>query len=717
MPNYFQIKVCPNGTGVRWGNRLPILENCFPVRFNACQARATQVAGELLSSKAENQFDVNTAAPISTLKVASDEELSREDKLFETTVQFTDDRLGLFPFRRRRLRAKIAVQPKILSLCSGERALPITESEPVRPVYRKDGVSHPLLQWRREISGDTESRLLGACFIFDDPNASSGGSLVYEESRRMLSYFQIRVCPNRLGARWGNLLPILENLFPVRFSACGERPPEIAGDLLSSEAENQFDGNNAAPISTLKVANDEGLSSEDKLFETTVQFTDNRLVPFPFRGRRLRAKIAVQPKILSLRAGEQALAVTESGPVWSVYLKDGVSHFRSAFALPVIPTHSSLKDVLNEERFFEILPLLQWLREISGDTASRPLEACFIFDDPNLHWKRYGFVDFQQIAKHAERENYHVSFATIPLDAWFAHQSTAEIFRKNTSRLSLAIHGNNHTRCELARTYTPEQRASLLNQAIRRIRRFEANTGLQVSRVMVPPHGACSEEMLAALPHFGFESACVSHGSLRAYNKTRPWTHTLGYVASEMIRGCPVFPRWPFASNSTNAILLAAFLRQRIILRGHHHDLKSGIELLDEHARFINSLGSVSWSNLTELSRSNYHCRSEGTTCTLRAMGRNLKYRLPEGLTHLTIESPHNGASVEWRIFGINGSSIVVRDGETVPLSGASTGEISIRWVSPIAVTFPFSEASARLTSSVLCRRLLSEGRDRLLPW
>src|SRR5208283_5127567 len=115
-------------------------------------------------------------------------------------------------------------------------------------------------------------------------------------------------------------------------------------------------------------------------------------------------------------------------------------------------------------RFLEMLPLLQWLREICAGASpvGPPLRACFIFDDPNLHWPRYGFVDYRQLAAQAEKENYHVSFATIPVDAWFTHSGTAGIFREHRSRLSLLIHGNNHTKRELARPYTEPERFFLL---------------------------------------------------------------------------------------------------------------------------------------------------------------------------------------------------------------------------------------------------------------
>ena len=108
---------------------------------------------------------------------------------------------------------------------------------------------------------------------------------------------------------------------------------------------------------------------------------------------------------------------------------------------------------VSRRSFLEMLPCIDYVQRICAPCLFEgpSSRACFIFDDPNLHWPRYGFVDFKEIAANATKHNYHVSFATIPFDGWFTHQPTAEIFRNNADRLSLAVHGNNHTRWELAR--------------------------------------------------------------------------------------------------------------------------------------------------------------------------------------------------------------------------------------------------------------------------
>src|SRR6266480_3662974 len=96
-----------------------------------------------------------------------------------------------------------------------------------------------------------------------------------------------------------------------------------------------------------------------------------------------------------------------------------------------------------------------------------------MFDDPNLHWRSYGYIHYPELVDHARRHNYHACFATVPMDSWYAHPKTASLFRENRTRVSLLIHGNDHTYYELAVARSDESRQALAAQALRRIERLE----------------------------------------------------------------------------------------------------------------------------------------------------------------------------------------------------------------------------------------------------
>ena len=400
------------------------------------------------------------------------------------------------------------------------------------------------------------------------------------------------------------LLRTLEAVYPVEFyvSATGADSSEMIRFSHVGEECSERNTNG----SSLEVPGTIPGSEQQAAKLISVRFSDHPDAPFPFRGECLQTKVQVLPKPLTLGPTEEALVTTSEGPLWAYSTNGGVSRFRSAFPLPAVPENGTLVDFFNGNCFLEFLPLIRWIRELCWDVSNdkSPLWACYIFDDPNLHWPTYGYVDYRRLAARAERENYHVAFATIPLDGWFVHDGTSEIFRTNQRRLSLLVHGNNHTFRELGRNYSNSQASALLRQAQRRIDRLEQRSGVSIARVMVPPHGACVESVLTALPFWGFESACLSHGSLRAHNKQCEWSAFVGLRPAEFIHGSLVLPRWGLSGDLTNTILVAAFLGQPLIFRGHHQDLKDGPEPLDKWARLINGLGrTVAWTDLSSISR------------------------------------------------------------------------------------------------------------------
>jgi len=524
-----------------------------------------------------------------------------------------------------------------------------------------------------------------------------------------------RICKVRIYSRasdriWADAAAILEGLLPVRFASSENGDNNWHGKVYCGcdqtfEATTDQISGPSLEVPPYEIAEQAGLK------ERQVYFADNVDVPFPFRGRTLHVKVLGEPQYLSLKNGERVLAKTEHGIIWSTYEKNGVRHFKSALAIPPIPAEHNLHDVLNGDRFLEMLPLLHFVRQVCKDQLfeSPPLRAGFMFDDPNLHWPKYGLVDYSEIVSRGTRENYHVSFATIPLDAWFTHGPTAEIFRKNPARLSLCVHGNDHTKRELAQNYTQPGRVALLRQAVRRIERLERKTQLKVSRVMVPPHGACSHEMLTELSGCGFEAACISHGSLRSHNRGKSWTRSLGYLPAEWIEGTPVLPRWGFSASAKNTVLLAAYLNQPMILRGHHQDLAEGVELLDELARFINNLGHVRWGNMTEISRMNYHQKMDGSTLRVQPFGRKLTLEIPQAATELLIES---AASNEWRINVPGRPEVLLKSGDRLSIPPLPSYSISLEIAAPTPTVN--GDSPERSMAAAFVRRILTEGRDRL---
>lgn len=529
----------------------------------------------------------------------------------------------------------------------------------------------------------------------------------------MAKLYNIQVYEHVKSVSETELFSILKELLPINFILSKQDGIKADGIIISYRKGNK---DISSIIPSLSIPRPANPVNKFQHIETEVEFADDPDVPFPFRGRRVNTKIAQVKPNLSVYTNEKILATSKLGPIWVVSEIGGIKHFRSVLPLPKISPEQNFSDVFNGECFLEMLVLLHFIREISAKTAYQnpPLRAGFIIDDPNLHWLRYGFVDYPVIVAHAQKENYHVSFATIPLDTWFTHQKTADLFRMNARRVSLLIHGNNHQKAELAQNYSEAMRKSLLSQAIRRIQQLEQKANLRVSRVMVPPHGACSDEMLAELPKCGFESACISAGSLRAHNPNKLWTKKLGFFPVETIQGCPVLPRWGLTRNVKNTLLIAAYLGQPMILRGHHQDFKDGVEVFDEYARFINSLGNVFWSNMADLSQLNYQWRITGTTCLIKPLGRKINFKLPDEATEIIIESSNVIDECRWQAVSTDGCVHKIMPNERLFLSKEMGAEIHL--ARNAVLQSPKATADFKPTCvTLILRRLLTEARDRLL--
>lgn len=523
-------------------------------------------------------------------------------------------------------------------------------------------------------------------------------------------FIYIDIDDSALAGETSGLLSVLERQFRVKFQVRGQ----IGGDALRGRICNGVvaDAPQGLPpgCPTLVVPSATRRSGDNSLCCTSIRFADDPEVPWPYRGRMIAVRAKLDPGMYPTHAlpGGRILASDGEGrPVWVLAERQVTRTHCTSLRLPRTPLGEDVGLAAAEERFIQVLPLFHFLREVVGPQGhSNPLpRAAFIIDDPNLHWPSYGFVDYRAIAASARRERYHVAFATIPLDAWWVHGKTAEIFRAHADGLSLLIHGNNHARQELAQTYSSEAIAALLQQTVARIRRLEAKSGLAVSRVMVPPHGACSARMLAELPCQGFESACISAGSLRAHNEGREWTKGLGMAPGEVVEGCPVLPRWAFSSVSDATLLAAAYLGQPLILRGHHQDLKGGLDLLCSLARKINALGDFRWGNLAELSRKSYRHRIEGSTMHIQPLTTRIEVDVPDGVDELRIEHQ----ALDWRPLQSQ-TKLDIAPGCSVVsgVRGGYTYEFEHRLSAP-AVVRP------RATSTkLLLRRIFTEARDRL---
>ena len=308
--------------------------------------------------------------------------------------------------------------------------------------------------------------------------------------------------PNALVER-SRLFDAVGRLYDVEFVPEGTAAPRVAGRIEFGDA-NRRAGRDRIPTLTLV---------QTRRAPGDVLLHDAEEVPRPFRGRTIRdSAVGVLPADI---AGRSHSVLAQSGGGHPVWVRLSAFHF-AAPAATELRANETLRSRFRPGQFSDLLPLLAFIRRYSeADWIGPQGSASFVIDDPNLHAVRYGFVHYRHLARHAEANRYHVAFATIPLDLWWASKKAVRIFRESSDVLSLLVHGNDHVYHELDRTQSDRERTAFLAQALRRVDRFERRYGLPVARVMAPPHGACSRATAEALLPTGFEALCVS--------RTHPW--------------------------------------------------------------------------------------------------------------------------------------------------------------------------------------------------
>jgi hypothetical protein len=452
------------------------------------------------------------------------------------------------------------------------------------------------------------------------------------------------------------------------------------------------------------------------------EFGNTPLVDRYFRGQTMIEEGIREFSPLRIRKRDAIVCSLESQPYWLI------RDFGSAPASVVasgpeeISEKTTVYDCFNRRFWLRLLPFFHFLKQLTQgvDWTPPPLRACLMFDDPNLHWKSYGFIDFVKLARHARESNYHAAFAMVPLDGWFVHPGAASLLQENQRHLSLLMHGNNHAKDEFGSAHSVEAFTGSLAQAIRRIERFERRAGLSVARIMAPPYGAFREVVADVMTNLGYEAACVSRASLTSWNKENNWPATFGHLVAEFVgAGAPIIPRHVMAYGHEGSYRLAAFLNQPIIPHGHHQDCAGGFDLLAHVASEINSLGEVIWSDMTSISRSNYLTRREPETLFVKMLARRVAVPLDGSVQVIVVERPWIApdAEPEPLICRQGNRTFLAKGSEHKSLVSVSGDRGTVELISPPRNEInPSAVGSPGLRFGTAARRLLSEARDRIAP-
>ena len=525
------------------------------------------------------------------------------------------------------------------------------------------------------------------------------------------------------GRRYGFLFRALGELYPIKF-----RNIEAAGhdalDALIVLDGDLTSGLVAATSGTPSYVVMRGQGEVDNAAARPVRFGTSTIIEPCLRNQVMvieREDIAISPIVA--QAGDVILASEAARPIWMARPTGrGLCQVVDT-PPPELRPNEFLFQHLKKRRCLGLLYLLHFLRHLvrALDWEGPPPQACFVFDDPSLHWRSYGFLNYRVLADHAVRHNYCASVATIPLDAWWVNAGVAATLRSCSPRISVLIHGNNHTTGEMLSQRSAVDRLALAAQAMRRMERLARRHGIPFLKIMEAPHGAMAADMFPHLLALGYEAALCTPELLVQHNPRTAWPAAFGLDRSDMLGGgLPVIPRIRMSSHWRNDVLLAAFLRQPIIIAGHHYDAANRMEFLEELADMVNQMEGVVWSDLREILRTNCRQRIEGDVLIVKMYSRRVRVAVAPGVRQLSVWRPWlEEDDTERLVIALDS------DTKTLPAEGpmakdielGATGTRIVEIASEIEHPLGLSSINSPLPSPwPLARKMLMEIRDRLSP-
>jgi hypothetical protein len=283
--------------------------------------------------------------------------------------------------------------------------------------------------------------------------------------------------------------------------------------------------------------------------------------------------------------------------------------------LPVFISSERLIDIDSElttfnfdirDHFFSAVPLVSYIRWAFPQSSWHAPEAsaCLIIDDPLLK-RRHGFVDFQELLSLMKQHNFSTNIAFIPWNWKRSVPEVVRLFRENPEHFSLSVHGCDHTRAEFG---SPgEQRLYWkARQALERMNRHQASSGISHDPVMVFPQGIFSEAAMSALKRTNL-IASVNNDIFSADPHPRAITVADAWGVAVMRYAFPLFTR-RYPGEGIENFAFDALLGKPAIAVIHHDYCSDHYACLVNFVQQVNALKCMpTWRSLGDLVR--HSCR------------------------------------------------------------------------------------------------------------
>ena len=265
----------------------------------------------------------------------------------------------------------------------------------------------------------------------------------------------------------------------------------------------------------------------------------------PMSALRIRLEPGATGAALVIRRGDelQSIAAVPQGHLFAEFAHLGVRFFVDA-SLAMADIHERAATYFDvRKRFAGAVPIVMYLKWAFRDVcwAAPEISACLTIDDPLLR-PRYGFLDFSELLQLANKQTFATTLAFIPWNWQRTNRDTVAAFRQNSEKLSVCVHGCDHTGGEFS-----ARSADLLDRKLRtatlRMQSLLNKTALDYENVMVFPQGAFSPEAVSALKRNGFVAAVNTEVAPADVALNETTLADLWSVAITRYGGFPIYTR------------------------------------------------------------------------------------------------------------------------------------------------------------------------------
>jgi len=413
----------------------------------------------------------------------------------------------------------------------------------------------------------------------------------------------------------------------------------------------------------------------------------------------------------------QSIVNSSEGHVFVAIKRGGAQLFlnSSANVIDVAATCTKYFDV--RENFFDVAPLVMYAKWAFGSVDTPEISACLIVDDPPLK-PRYGFLKYQDALGLMDEHNFATTVAFIPWNWRRTDARTVRLFHEHPNRLSLCIHGCDHTAKEFA-----ERSAAVLNKRINvanhRMRLFGRRTQLRHDDIMLFPQGAFSASAARALKLNGFVAAANTEVVPEHKDENKTTVGDLLGLAIMKYASFPMFTRRYLAHGVEN-FAFDGLLGKPCFIAAHHDDFAGDARILLQVIAKLNSLNwNIRWRSLGDAIAHSFRIRRRGEgdpfvemygtslTCkNLHASSRPITFVKEESDFDCVKSVTVNGHPVDYLHHrGYLRFEAAVPENESVDLRIIYSG----------GQTLPDCEDGLNYRARALLRRYLSEFRDNYL--